>query len=282
MEKYREVLAKYEPAYPKETIKKLAQDWILKSFEKNNTPEVYRFIHSCVDLTSLRATDSKESIWEWVQKTNELEEERPDIKNVAALCVFPNLVATVKEALTDGNVRIAAVAGGFPSAQTFIEIKIAEAALAVADGADEIDMVINLGYLKDKEYEELCEEIVEIKETCKAARLKVILETGALESMQEIKEAAILAMYSGADFIKTSTGKDYPGASIEAVATLCLTSKEYFENHKRKVGIKVSGGVRTKEEALQYYCLVKEILGEEWLTPELFRIGASSLVDKLR
>jgi deoxyribose-phosphate aldolase len=211
---------------------------------------------------------------------NDFEGSRSDVGNVAAICVYPVFVATVREALT-ADVRIASVSGGFPSSQTFSEVKIAETALAVADGADEIDIVLNVGQFFDGATEELCSEIMEIKETCRDACLKVILETGLLKTADNIHRAAVLAMYAGADFLKTSTGKGYPGASPEAVYTLCLAIRRYYELHGARIGVKVSGGVRRAEEAVKYYTIVKEMLGKEWLTPELFRIGASSLADNI-
>ena len=188
---------------------------------------------------------------------------------------------TVKQALTAQEVKIASVAAGFPSSQTFIEVKIAETAMAVMTGADEIDVVMNLGYFMEDNYEELTEEIQEIKESCRESKLKVILETGALVTPENIRKAAILALYSGADFIKTSTGKGYPGATPEAVYTMCKVIKKYHSITGKQIGIKVSGGVRTAEDAVKYYTIVKEILGNDWLNKELFRIGASSLVEDI-
>lgn len=188
----------------------------------------------------------------------------------------------MKQALTADQVKIAAVAGGFPASQTFMEVKMAEVAMAIMEGANEIDIVMNLGYLLEENFDELTEEIQEIKARCgEEVTLKVILETGALETPEQIRKAAILAIYSGADFIKTSTGKGYPGATPEAVYTMCRVIHEYAELNDKKVGIKVAGGVRSAEDAVRYYTIVKEVLGEEWLNKSLFRIGASSLVEDL-
>jgi len=282
MGKYVKALSEFSQAPSDKAVSQTASDIINEHFATNNTESVRKFLHSCLDLTSLNPQDSKESIWKFIEKVNRLEEERPDIKNVAAVCVYPNFAATVKEALTAGDIKIATVAGGFPSSQTFIEVKVAETALAVAEGADEIDIVLNLGAFFDKEYEELCEEIQELREVCRDKTLKVILETGILKSPQHIRDAAILSIYSGADFIKTSTGKNCEGASFEAVYVMCEVIREYYEMHKKRIGIKVAGGVRTAEEAIKYYTLVKEILGTEWLNPKLFRIGASGLAEELR
>ena len=278
MDKYQEVFNKYATPLPDAKIAEQVNALLEKKYQANFTPEVLKTIHGCIDLTSLTSLDSKESIWKLVDSVNDFEGTRPDVPNVAAICTFPLFVDTVKQALTAQDVSIASVAGGFPASQTFTEIKIAETALAVADGADEIDVVMNLGYLLEENYEELTEELSEIKEACRNAKLKVIIETGALATATNIQRATLVAMYCGADFVKTSTGKGYPGATPEAAFTICETIRAYHLLTGNKVGIKISGGVRTAEEAVKYYTIVKEKLGEEWLTKDYFRIGASSLV----
>lgn len=278
MDKYQEVFNKYTTPLPDAKIAEQVNALLEKKYQANFTPEVLKTIHGCIDLTSLTSLDSKESIWKLVDSVNDFEGTRPDVPNVAAICTFPLFVDTVKQALTAQDVSIASVAGGFPASQTFTEIKIAETALAVADGADEIDVVMNLGYLLEENYEELTEELSEIKEACRNAKLKVIIETGALATATNIQRATLVAMYCGADFVKTSTGKGYPGATPEAVYTICETIRTYHLLTGNKVGIKISGGVRTAEEAVKYYTIVKEKLGDEWLTKDYFRIGASSLV----
>lgn len=278
MDKYQEVFNKYATPLPDAKIAEQVNALLEKKYQANFTPEVLKNIHGCIDLTSLTSLDSKESIWKLVDSVNDFEGTRPDVPNVAAICTFPLFVDTVKQALTAQDVSIASVAGGFPASQTFTEIKIAETALAVADGADEIDVVMNLGYLLEENYEELTEELSEIKEACRNAKLKVIIETGALATATNIQRATLVAMYCGADFVKTSTGKGYPGATPEAAFTICETIRAYHLLTGNKVGIKISGGVRTAEEAVKYYTIVKEKLGEEWLTKDYFRIGASSLV----
>ena len=278
MDKYQEVFNKYATPLPDAKIAEQVNALLEKKYQANFTPEVLKSIHGCIDLTSLTSLDSKESIWKLVDSVNDFEGTRPDVPNVAAICTFPLFVDTVKQALTAQDVSIASVAGGFPASQTFTEIKIAETALAVADGADEIDVVMNLGYLLEENYEELTEELSEIKEACRNAKLKVIIETGALATATNIQRATLVAMYCGADFVKTSTGKGYPGATPEAAFTICETIRAYHLLTGKKVGIKISGGVRTAEEAVKYYTIVKEKLGDEWLTKDYFRIGASSLV----
>ncbi|MEG1748602.1 MAG: deoxyribose-phosphate aldolase [Tannerellaceae bacterium] len=278
IDKYQEAFKRFEAPQADEKITETVNALLIAHYEENFTPEVLKTIHGCIDLTTLTSLDSKEIVWQLVDKVNDYEGARPDVPNVAAICTYPLFVDTVKQALTAQDVRIASVAGGFPSSQTFMEVKIAEVAMAVMQGADEIDVVINLGYFMEENYEEIAEELQEIKESCREAKLKVILETGALATAQNIQKAAIMALYSDADFIKTSTGKGYPGATPEAVYTMCRVIKAYAAIFGRKAGIKVSGGVRTAEEAVRYYTIVKEVLGTEWLNKELFRIGASSLV----
>lgn len=277
--KYRDTLKKYKTDIKDADITQKVNDIISKKFDQNNTKEVYKRIYSCIDLTSLNATDTREEIWNFTETVNDFEGSS-DVDNVAAICVFPNFVETVKEALT-ANVNIASVAGGFPSSQTFTEVKIAETGLAVASGADEIDIVLNLGYFLEENYEDVCEEIDEIKNACREAKLKVILETGALKSAKNIMKASILALYSGADFIKTSTGKVYEGATLEAAYVMCTAIKEYNLKTGNKAGFKASGGISTTEDAVKYYTIVKEVLGDEYLNKEYFRIGASRLANNL-
>ena len=281
MSKYQDVLNKFNLNLNDEVVSQKVADLIEKNIDKNRSSDTLKLLYSCIDLTSLNTEDSRESIWKFVEQVNAFDGSQPDVNNVAAICVFPNFVGTVKEALTSDNVNIAAVAAGFPSSQTFIEIKVAEISLAVADGADEIDIVLNTGNFFENDLEEVCLEIEELKAACRNAHLKVILETGLLKTASNIKKASILSMYSGADFIKTSTGKVYSGASPEAAYVMCEAIKEYNALNNRKIGLKVSGGIRTTEDALKYYTIVKEVLGNEWLTLELFRIGASSLADNL-
>ena len=281
MDKYHEAFVKFDPAETKEIVGKHVAS-ILERHEKENfTPDVLKQIHGFIDLTSLTSIDTKESIWKLADRVNDFEGTRPDVPNVAAICTYPLFVETVKQALTAQDVKIASVAGGFPSSQTFTEVKIAETAMAVMSGAEEIDIVMNLGYFLEENYEELTEEIQEIKDSCREGKLKVILETGALQTPENIQKASILAMYSGADFIKTSTGKGYQGATPEAVYTMCKAIKKYHDITGGRVGIKVSGGVHTAEDAVRYYTIVKEVLGDNWLNKDLFRIGASSLVEDI-
>ncbi|WP_329904600.1 deoxyribose-phosphate aldolase [Porphyromonas pogonae] len=280
--KYQQVFDSFKAALSTEQIQSEIEKILSEEFEKNNTIEVKKFLHGTIDLTSLNGADTEESIAKFVSQVNDFDGTDPTVPSVAAICVYPNFVKTVKDTLTTEDVRIACVSGCFPASQSFIEVKLAETALAVKDGADEIDIVLNMGKFFAEDYEETSTEIEEQKATCREAHLKVILETGALKTPELIRKASILALYSGADFLKTSTGKEYPGASLEAAYVMCQVLKEYHDKHGHVRGLKVSGGIRTAEEAVKYYCLVKSILGEEWLTPEYFRIGASSLVANLQ
>lgn len=279
--KFQEAFEQYNLKLDDKKISETVAKIIDEKFEENNKTEVYKKIYTLIDLTTLNSTDSKESVWKFTEPVNDFEGSRPDISNVAAICVYPNFAATVKEALTAEDVKIACVSGGFPSSQTSLEVKVAETALAVSDGAEEIDIVMNLGMFLTENYEELTEEIDEIKHACRNARLKIILETGALKTAENIRKASILSLYSGADFIKTSTGKIYDGATLEAAYVMCTTIREYYKKTGNKCGFKASGGISTTEDAVKYYTIVKEVLGEEWLTNAYFRIGASRLAKNL-
>lgn len=280
-DKYREAINRsavtVDDAFVTAEVKRILDE----NLEKNSNEEVYKFLFNCIDLTTLQATDSPRSVADFTEKVNQFETEHPEMPNVAAICVYPTFAQVVRAVLEVSEVEIACVSGGFPSSQTFPEVKVAETALAVDGGADEIDIVLNVGNYLDGDYQEVCDEIAELKEACREARLKVILETGALKTAENIRNASILSMYSGADFIKTSTGKEYPGASHFAAYVMMHAIKEYYEQTGRMVGFKPAGGVRTPQDAVGYYCLAKEILGEKWLTNEYFRIGASGLANNL-
>lgn len=280
MDRYKKVLDESHVPVDKDFIKK-ELDKITEKLPELRNQETYAQIFNCIDLTTLNTTDSQNSVASFVGRVNDFDNEYPQFPNVAAVCVFSNFAGLVKSTLEVTGVKIAVVAGGFPSGQTFTEVKVADAALSVAEGADEVDVVMNLGMLLDGNYEELCDELIEVKHAVKDAHLKVIIESGALKNPALIRDASILAMYSDADFIKTSTGKVYEGASPEAAYVMCCCIREYFEKTGRKVGFKAAGGVRSAEDALLYYAIVKEVLGDEWLDNSLFRIGASSLANAI-
>ena len=280
-DKYLTALAKYDTQLNDADVQVQVAALIEKKVPENNTEEVKKFLFNCIDLTTLNTTDSDESVMRFTEKVNRFDDEFPDLKNVAAICVYPNFAQVVKDTLEVEGINIACVSGGFPSSQTFTEVKIAETAMALADGADEIDIVIPVGAFLSGDYETMCEEIMELKETCKEHHLKVILETGALKTASNIKKASILSMYSGADFIKTSTGKQQPAATPEAAYVMCQAIKEYYEQTGNKVVFKPAGGINTLNDALIYYTIVKEVLGKEWLSNELFRLGTSRLANLL-
>ena len=231
-----------------------------------------------LELTTLKVTDNEDTVKALVEKVNDMDEHFPELSKPMGICVYPSLVETVKNSLTE-DVKIVTVIG-FPSSQTYLEVKVAETALALSYGADEIDMVLPVGKFLQGNYDEVFDEISEIKDCCRGAKLKVILETGALGSIENIHKAAILAMEAGADFIKTSTGKDQP-TNLYHVYAMCKAMDAYYKQTQKRAGIKVAGGVTTKQDALLYYCIVSELLDEEWLTPDYLRIGASKLANNL-
>ena len=278
--KYQYVLNEYSDAPTNEEIEKAVKK-AGEKVAKNKNTDTLKEIFSCVDLTTLKCTDNAESVLQMTEKVNSLEDKYPDLKNVAAICVYPNFANIVSESLEVESVEVACVSGGFPSSQTFSEVKIAETALALQAGATEIDIVLSIGKFLDGDYESVCDEIQELKDLCGDKSLKVILETGALKSAENIKKAAILSMYSGADFIKTSTGKEAPGATPYAAYVMCKAIKEYYAKSGRKVGFKAAGGITSVEDALLYYNIVEDVLGKEWLNSKLFRIGTSRLADLL-
>ena len=280
-DKYHDTVAASKVISDDAAVDAAVKKIIDEHFDENNNVDVYRFLFNTIDLTTLKATDSPQSVAAFTERVNAFEEEYPELPNVAAICVYPNFAQIVRTVLDVSEVDVACVSGGFPSSQTFTEVKIAETALAVDGGADEIDIVLNVGNFLDGDYEEVCDEIAEQKTACRDARLKVILETGALKTAENIKAASVLALYSGADFLKTSTGKEFPGASLEATYVMCQAIKEYYEKTGTRVGFKAAGAVATTADAVKYYTIVKEVLGEEWLTNEYFRLGASRLANNL-
>lgn len=280
MSKFKELFELYDCNLNDESIKQDVDKILAAHYDENNTTEVYKQCLSQIDLTSLNGTDTDGEIIAMVNKVNHFKANYPTLPNVGAICVYPALVPVVKEHLTQ-NIGIAAVSAGFPASQTFIEVKVAETAMCVMEGATEIDVVISIGKFLEEKYQEVYEELSEIKATCREAHLKVILETGALKSASNIKKASLLAMSSGADFIKTSTGKIPVAATLEATYVMCQAIKEWYEKTGVKVSYKPAGGIVTTEDAVKHYTLVKEILGAEWLNNTMFRFGASRLANNL-
>ena len=281
VDKYNQVLSEYETEIDDNLVQEQVNNILDKDLAKYSNKEIYAFLLGIIDLTTLKETDNREKITEFTQRVNNFESEHPELNNVAAICVYPNFAEIVRMNLEVSEVNIATVAAGFPSSQTFPEIKIAEVAMAVATGADEVDIVINVGEFLDGNYEDMCNTISECKASCRDAHLKVIIESGVLKSASNIMKASILSMYSEADFVKTSTGKTATSARPEAAYVICKAIKAYYEKTGRKVGFKAAGGIVTAEDAVKYYCIVKEVLGDEWLTKDLFRLGASRLANNL-
>lgn len=279
--KFTELFKTYDcDSLTDEQVKNEVAKILSAHFAENNNEAVYRECFSCIDLTSLKETDNEAGIMKMVEKVNDFEEVFPEMPNVAAICIYPALVPVVKATLTE-PIEIASVAAGFPASQTFTEVKVAETSMCVMEGATEIDVVISVGKFLEGKYEEVMDELTEIKSACRNAHLKVILETGALQSASNIRKASILALQSGANFIKTSTGKIAVSATPEATYIMCNAIKDWYEKTGIKAGYKPAGGISTTEEAVKHYTIVKEILGEEWLNNEYFRFGASSLANKL-
>lgn len=281
MEKLKQLYNEYDFDFTDESVKAEVAKILAENFDRYNNAEVYRQCFGIIDLTSLNATDTDDSIGTMMEKVNEFKTNYPDMPNVAAVCIYPALIGTAKATLEAEDVNIAAVSAGFPSSQTFIEAKVAETALAVMAGANEIDVVISLGKFFSGFHTEVMDELKELNDACSQARLKVILESGLMHNTKEIKQASLIAISAGADFIKTSTGKTEPAATPEAAYVMCQTIKEYYEKTGEKVGFKAAGGISTTRQAVEYYTIVRSVLGEEWLDKNLFRFGASRLADNL-
>ena len=279
---YANHLNEYAPAWsPARVDEEVARIRAIAA-ERNHNTEVYKFCYSAIDLTTLSCNDSVASVTEFARKAAAFYQKYPHIPNVASICVYPAFVDTVGIAVDGTPMRITSVGGGFPASQTFLEVKALEVAMAVENGADEIDIVLNVGKMLSGEYDEAANEVEVIRAEMDAdIILKVIIESGALKTPELIRKASLLSMFAGADFVKTSTGKIDVAATPEAAVVMCQAIRDYYEKTGRKVGFKAAGGVRTPEEAALYYTIVEEILGKEWLTTDLFRIGASSAANNL-
>ena len=279
--KYEEALSKYNLEISDQEVSEAVKEIIATKVPLNDTVEVKKFLMGSVELTTLKATDSDESVLAFTEKVNQFDEAYPTLPHVATICVYPRFAKIVSETLEVDGVEIACVSGSFPSSQALIEVKTVETALAVKDGATEIDMVLSVGTFLSGDYETVCDEIQQMKEACGDKKMKVILETGCLKTASNIKTASLLAMYSGADYIKTSTGKEMPAATPEAAYVMCQAIKEYYEQTGVQIGFKPAGGLNSVMDAIIYYTIVKEVLGEKWLTNQWFRMGTSRLANLL-
>ena len=277
---YVKELENYAPAHTEAQVgKEVAK--IKVAANRNGNVDVYKFCYSAIDLTTLSCTDSQESVREFARKTAEFNDKFPDIPNVASICVYPPFVETVGLEVDGTPLRITSVAGAFPASQSFIEVKALEVAMAIENGADEVDIVLNPGLMMSGHEAEAASEVELLREEAKDVVLKVIIESGALKTPELIRRASLVSMFAGADFVKTSTGKIDVAATPEAAFVMCHAIKDYYEKTGRRVGFKAAGGVKTPEDAALYYTIVEEVLGKEWLTTELFRIGASSAANNL-
>ena len=279
--KVQQAFGKYNLELDDEQVKREVATLIANHLEENNTVDVKKFLLNSVELTTLKTDDSEDSVMRFVEKVNKFDDVYPELGHVATVCVYPCFAQICHDTLENEDVEIACVSACFPSSQSFIEVKIAETAMAIHDGATEIDIVQSVGKFLAGDYETVADEIAEIKDVCGNRKLKVILETGCLKTASNIKKASLLAMYAGADYIKTSTGKLEPAATPEAAYVMCQAIKEYYDETGIQIGFKPAGGMKTVKDALTYYTIVKEVLGEKWLNNQMLRLGTSSLANKL-
>ena len=280
--KYEEALSKYNCELNDAEVAEAVKKIIAEKVPENDTPEVKKFLFGSIELTTLKTTDSAESVLAFTERVNDFDNAYPDLPHVATICVYPCFAKVVSESLEIEGVEVACVSGSFPSSQALLEVKVAETALAVKDGATEIDIVMPVGKFLSGDYEGVCDEISELKQTCGPnVAMKVILETGDIVTASNIKKASILSMYAGADYIKTSTGKEKISATPEAAYVMCQAIKEYYDETGIQIGFKPAGGINSPMDALIYYTIVKEVLGEKWLTNKWFRMGTSRLANML-
>jgi len=282
LSKYEQALAKYNCDLDDQQVADAVNKIIAEKVHENDTLDVKKFLFGSIELTTLKTTDSDESVMAFTERVNQFDEQYGNLPHVATICVYPCFAKTVHDTLEVDGVEIACVSGSFPSSQALIEVKVAETALAVKDGATEIDIVMPVGKFLSGDYETMCEDIQELKNTCgENVAMKVILETGCLKTASNIKKASILSMYSGADYIKTSTGKEKISATPEAAYVMCQAIKEYYDETGIQIGFKPAGGINSVMDAMIYYTIVKEVLGEKWLTNKWFRLGTSRLANLL-
>lgn len=279
--KVEQAFEKYNLQVDDAAVAEAVKHIIAEKVAENDTHDVKKFLLGSVELTSLHTTDTEESILAMVEKVNKMDSTHPDLPHVAAVCVFPVFVNLVRNSLEVDGVEITSVCGNFPSSQSRMEVKVAETQLAVADGATNVDIVLPVGKFLSEDYEGVADDISEMKQACGDVPMKVILETCCLGSLSNVKRAAILSMYAGADYIKTSTGKEKAGATPEGVYVMCQAIKEYYEQTGIMIGLKPAGGINTTMDAIILYTIAKEVLGDKWMTNELFRLGTSRLATSL-
>jgi len=252
-----------------------------RSIKKESKVHALKLALSMIDLTTLEGADSPGKVRQMCYKAAHLADNLPDIPHVGAVCVYPTMVKIAKEEVNGTGIKVAAVATGFPSGQYPLNVKLDDTRFAVGEGADEIDMVISRGHFLAGDYRYVFDEIAQVKDACGAAHLKVILETGELSTLDNVRRASDLAMHAGADFIKTSTGKVQPAATLPVTLTMLEAIRDFYQATGKKIGMKPAGGISTAKTALQYLVVLRETLGQDWLTPDLFRIGASRLANDI-
>ena len=279
--KYEKALELYETNLNDAEVQAAVNRIIEEKVPQNDTLDVKKFLFGSIELTTLSTTDTEEKVLRMVEKVNRFDREYPDIPHVAAVCVYPVFTELVSKSLEVDGVEITNVCGNFPSSQARMEVKVAETQLAVADGATEIDIVLPVGKFLSGDYESVCDDISEMKQACGAAPMKVILETGDLETASNIKKASLLSMYAGANYIKTSTGKEKVSATPEAAYVMCQAIKAYHKKTGIQIGFKPAGGINTVMDAVIYYTIVQQVLGKQWLTNKWFRMGTSRLTNLL-
>lgn len=278
MDSISEILTTYNCVGLDEKIQFELDGVVEKEIRQTYCAENLEFCVSCMDYTTLKITDTAESVKnvviELLKKLKKFH-----LREVAAVCVFPHYAGVVRESLKETVIQTDVVAGDFPNSQTFTEIKLAECKMAIGAGAQEVDVVVSVGDMLERDYEKVYRELKAIRKACEKVRLKVILETGELKDLETIFDASLIAAYAGADFIKTSTGKVPVNATPESVYVICEAIRQYHAQTGRKVGLKVAGGISKAQSAIRYLTIVNHVLGCEWLNPYYFRIGASQLLD---
>lgn len=279
--KYEEMLKLYDTQVNDADVQAAVAQIVAENVPQNNTHEVKKFLLGSIELTTLSTTDTEEKVLQMVEKVNQFDRDYPDLPHVAAICVYPVFTELVSNSLEVDGVAITNVSGNFPSSQARMEVKVAETQLAIADGATEIDIVMPVGKFLSEDYEGVCDDINELKQACGDVPMKVILETGDLGKGSNIMKAALLSMYAGADYIKTSTGKEKVSATPEAAYVMCQAIKAYYDKTGIQIGFKPAGGINSVMDAITYYTIVKEVLGEKWLTNQWFRMGTSRLTNLL-
>jgi len=278
MDNISEILTTYSCVNLDDRIQFDLDGVVEKEIKQTFCVENLEFCISCMDYTTLKLTDTEESVKNFVADLLK-KLKKFNLKEIAAICVFPNFAGIVREALKATDIQTDVVAGSFPNSQTFTEIKLAECKMAIAAGAQEVDVVISVGDMLEKKYDKVFRELKAIRKVCEGVRLKVILETGELKDVETIFNASLIAIYAGADFIKTSTGKVPVNATPESVYVMCEAIKQYYAQTGKRIGLKVAGGVSKAQNAIRYLTIVNHVLGSAWLTPDYFRIGASQLMD---